>query len=106
MLNAIRCKNEYHNAYNAQNTTRAIITVLYEWCNDKITEVWHSMDCSVTLAIELVESAQRFVVIRTTIRLVRKSDILPSFRSETNMEECLNCILFFPRCREIGRAHV
>ena len=69
-------------------TTRAIITVLCEWCNEKITEGWHSMDCSVTLAIEPVESDKRFVV--------RKSDILPSFLSETNIEECLNCILLFP----------
>jgi len=53
------------------------------------------MESSVTLATEPVEYDQRFVVIRTTIRLERKSDILPSFLSETNMEECLNCILFF-----------
>jgi len=77
-------------------TTRAIITALYGWCNDKIAEAVHSMDCYVTLAIESVEYDQRFVVTHTTMRLVRKSDILPSFLSETNMEVCLNCILFFP----------
>ena len=48
-----------------KNTTRAFITVLYEWCNDKITEAWHSMESSVTLATEPVESDQRFVVKRT-----------------------------------------
>jgi len=56
-----------------KNTTRAIITVLYEWCNDTITKAWHSIDCSVTPAIEPVESDQRFVVIRTTIQLVLKA---------------------------------
>ena len=54
------------------------------------------MESSVTLATEPVESDQRFVVIRMNIRLERKSDILPSFLSKTNMEECLNCILIFP----------
>ena len=57
------------------------------------------MESSVTLATEPVESDQRVVVIRMTIGLERKSDILPAFLSETNMEECLNCILF-SRCRE------
>ena len=47
------------------NTTRAIITTLYGCCNDKIAEAMHYMDCSVTLAIEPVESDQRFVFIRT-----------------------------------------
>ena len=54
------------------DTTRAIITVIYEWCNDKINEAWHSRDCSVTLAIESVESDQRFVVTRTTTGCPKK----------------------------------
>ena len=59
-----------------------------------------SIDCSVTLAIEPIVSDQRFVVTRTTFRLYRKSDILPSLLRETKMDVCLNYILAFLRFRE------
>ena len=50
-----------------KKTKSAIIMALYGWLIEKSAEAMHSMDCSVTLAIEPVEFDQRLAVTRTTL---------------------------------------